>query len=218
MTQDQRDSLGRLITVTAMYFQRQVTKEVVSLMVDDLQDLPYEKVVKAYQTIRKDPKTQGFPLPAKIRAIVEPVPTPEAEGREAVERIKLAIAKFGWPQGAAAKEFIGPIGWRIVEGMGGWMRVCESDFIHNPGLLAQARNRAEDLVNYGDSFRDEVIQLPAPENFPALENKKFEALKAFKEHQAEKAKELPFDIPSDEERARMIQELLNKSKTMGDMK
>lgn len=211
MTDAELKELKKGITLTASYYGRELKPEVIAMMAEDLSNLPFAKVSQAYLTYRRDPKNRTMPLPAQIRAIVDPQPTPEAEGREAVERIKLAIAKFGWPQGEAARAFIGEVGWRIVEGMGGWMRVCESDFIHNPGLIAQARNRAEDLVRYEDHFSSNVVALPTSRTDQALiEDRKFEAVKQFKEHQAQKDREVKFDIPSDEDRARMIQALLSK--------
>ncbi len=212
MTEVELKELKKGITLTASYYGRELKPEVIGMMAEDLRDLPFENVSAAYLAYRRDPKNRSMPLPAQIREIVDPTPDPEAEGREAVERIKIAIAKFGWPQAAAARAFIGEIGWRIVEGMGGWMRVCESDITFNPGLLAQARKRAEDLIRYSDKFSTNVVALPSPEERPRLEERKFEAIAQFKQLQAEKEAEINFDIPSDEERARMIQALLSKNK------
>ena len=209
MNSVERSNLAKIITATAMYFQRQITTEVVSMMVSDLEDLPFEKVARAYETIRRDPKTQAFPIPAKIRGLIKPTPDPEAEGREIVDRVVIAITKFGYSQFQAAMAFIGPIGKRIVNAHGGWTALCESNFIHNPAMIAQARSRATDMIKYGDSFRSESTQIEAPQETPQLESKKFEALKAFEKHQAEKP--LDIEVPSDEERARMIREMLERA-------
>jgi hypothetical protein len=148
MNQAERSQVAKIITATAMYYQRPITSEVVSMMVDDLEDLPFEKVLKAYQAIRRDAKNKFFPLPAQVRELICPVMSVQAQAREDVENIKIAITDFGYMRGAEARAAIGEIGWRIVEGLGGWQRVCESNFIHNSALIAQARARGEDLINY----------------------------------------------------------------------
>lgn len=218
MTPEEIKELKKGIAITASFYGRDLLPEAIQMMADDLADLPFADVSRAYFTYRRDPKNRAMPLPAQIRAIVDPVPDAEAEGREAVELIKVAIRDFGYTQGEAAKEFMGPVAWAIVQGAGGWMSICQSDFIHNPGLIAQARKRAEDLINYGEvKLRANLNALPPVDNVIQIESKKHQAVEEFKKHQAEQNRaiekwEVPFEIPSDEDRARMIQELLNKAK------
>jgi len=213
MSPQERGQLAIVIDKTSRFYSKKTDDDVISMMIDDLEDLPHAVVIKAYETYRRDPKNKFFPLPAQIREIVSPVVSPEAEAREIIERIKKAIADFGYPRGASACEFIGPVGWKIVQANGGWTRVCESEFTMNPGLLAQARNRAEDLVRYKDQLGDNVISLPAPKNTVSqIEDRKFQALVEFKEHQEKKENQLNIEIPSDKERARLIKELLTKRK------
>lgn len=193
-------TLREMIILTASYYSKTLSEPLLDMYAEDLSDLPVNAVLSAYQAYRRNPKNKAFPLPAQIREIVAPEADPEAEARAILDRIITAINKFGWPQGEAAKAYVGPIGWRIVENNGGWMKLCESNFIHNPGLLAQARNRAEDLIKYGDSFRSDS---------PQIESKKFEALKVFEKHLSEQPVEI--EIPSDEDRARMIGEILERA-------
>lgn len=169
MNPEQRAQLGKVITATAMYYQRQITTEVVSMMVSDLEDLPFEKVVKAYETLRRDPKTQGFPLPAKIRGVVAPTPTVETEARDVIEKIKIAIGKFGYMRGEEARAYVGEIGWQIVRGLGGWMAVCQSNFIHNSALIAQARARGEDLINFQGNITTENLLTHESNEQPQIE-------------------------------------------------
>lgn len=208
MTAEEIKELKKGIAITASYYGRDLLSEAIQFMAEDLSDLPFAKVSEAYLRYRRDPKNRTMPLPAQIRAIVQPTPDPEAEARAILDRIITAVNKFGWPQGEQARAFIGELGWRVVQFNGGWTELCQSNFIHNPGLLAQARNRAEDLIKYGDNFKTEAPVRIEHTETPALESKKFEALKAFEKYQAEKPMEI--EIPSDEERKKMIQALIEK--------
>lgn len=126
MNQEQRNRLGKAIAYTAAYYSRELQREVVSMMVDDLADLPFDAVEAAYQSFRRDPKNKSFPLPAQIRDIVAPVETPEERAREIAARIEGAIVKFGYPNGNAARAYIGEDGWSIVERYGGWSHLCQN--------------------------------------------------------------------------------------------
>lgn len=169
MNSEERAKLARLITATAMYYQRPITTEVISMMADDLDDLNFESVSEGYLKYRRNPKNKFFPLPAQIRDIVAPEETTESGAREQIALIKLAIEKFGWPEPLKAEEFMGPIAWQIVKEHGGWQRMCESNFFHNSGLLAQARNRAEDLIKHQFIFGN-LKSLPTPRPYEFLES------------------------------------------------
>ena len=141
--------LKEAIVMAASYYRQTISEPVLEMYCEDLVDLPVEAVIEAYRTYRRDPKNKTFPLPAQIREIISPTPNPEALAREIVDRIKIAIKEHGWAATRSAREAVGPEGWVVISGMGGWSAVCESDFIYNPGLQAQARNRALDIVTYG---------------------------------------------------------------------
>lgn len=124
MNQDERNMLGKTIAFTAAYYSRELQKEVLSMMVDDLSDLPFDLINQAYSMYRRDPKNRAFPLPAQIRDIVDPVETPEERAREIAARIEGAIVRFGHPNEAEARHHIGDEGWSIVQRYGGWSHLC----------------------------------------------------------------------------------------------
>lgn len=160
MNEQEQKELKKGILLTASYYGRDLSSEVVVMMADDLSDLPFSKLSIAFEDYRRNPKNRTFPLPAQIREMIEPASDPQSQSRELVDRIKIAIRDFGWNQAEEARSYLGPLAWQVVRGMGGWSSVCESDFIFNPGLIAQARNRAEDLVKY--EGRSEHLTLVAP--------------------------------------------------------
>lgn len=149
MTQDERNKVGTMIAYTAQYYGREFKKEVIALMVSDLEDLSATDILGAYNTYRKDPRSKYFPLPAQIRDMIVPAINPEAEARELLGRIKTAITQFGYDQGSAARTYCGEVAWQLVRDHGGWFNLCNSDFLTNDSMQAQARNRITDVVKFG---------------------------------------------------------------------
>lgn len=190
-----------IIVLTASYYRQTIDRAVLDMYADDLADLSTEAVLGAYTAYRKNPKNKTFPLPAQIREMIAPQQTPEAEAREVIDRIKIAIRDFGWADAMGARAYLGPLAWSVVKGMGGWQSVCEGDFLFNPGLIAQARNRAEDLAKFGNYDKTPFV-LPAPEPIQSIthEERTF-AL-------PEPAKVLNFEIPPEEDRKKMIDQMM----------
>ena len=213
MNQENRSKLSIIIAATARYYSRQIDKEIVSMMLDDLSDLEYESVARAYSEYRKNPKNRTFPMPAQIREVVSPEVTPEAKAREIIDRIKKAIDRIGYARESEAEKSIGPIGWQLIKGMGGWTRVCESDFIFNHGLIAQVRNRAEDLFKYGDNenfYKPFEIENKNNQRMQLIDLtvERTKQINALQELQTQKPKTVNFEIPPDDERKKMIADMI----------
>ena len=67
-------------------------------------------------------------------------------------KIISAITKFGWNNQTKAQAFIGPLGWHVVESMGGWIHLCE--VIDNKNLSvyqAQIRDIARNVIDKNNS-------------------------------------------------------------------
>jgi len=138
------------IIATAIYYGRDLNPQVLGMMVDDLSDLDASACIQAYRSYRRNPKNRTFPLPAQIREIVAPDQHIDAEAlaREVAARIVGAVTKFGWPNGRAAREFIGEEGWRIVELQGGWSHICENLGVTIPPSTFQAQVRDQLAANF----------------------------------------------------------------------
>lgn len=148
MTKDERNQIAKLITASAFYYHRQITPEVVNMMIDDLEGVPFNQLLWAYNSYRKNPKNRTFPIPAQIREMICPEVTPDDQAREIASRITSAISKFGYSRGAEAREYIGQIGWEIVKRNGGWQPLCEGHGIHfdKAQFSAQSRDLAKSMI------------------------------------------------------------------------
>jgi hypothetical protein len=164
-----RQALAKVIKAVAVYYGRQLEPEVLSLMVDDLEDLPVDEVTAAYGRYRKNPKNRFFPLPSQIRELVAPEEFVEIEvqAREIAARVVGAVTSHGWCNAKAAELYIGPIGWQTVLRQGGWMHICQNLGVTiNPTTFqAQLRDQIEGTLRYGTPAIERSIRaLPAHES------------------------------------------------------
>lgn len=159
-------SVKETIILTAMYYDKTMSEELLAMFAADLADLPAAKVVEAYQTYRRDPKNRTFPLPAQIREIVSPTASPESIARDSAARIPEAIRLFGYNWPDKARKHIGEPGWVAVQRFGGWEHVCQHHGTSNMNALtfqAQARDIALAHVELAATGID-AKALPMPRN------------------------------------------------------
>lgn len=163
MTNNEKNEIAKLLTATAKSFDKDLSPDVVSMMVGDLEDLPAPAVKAALESYRKNPKSLTWPRVAQIRAIVNPVQSPESLANEAASRIRQAISDFGWIAPVKARAFIGELGWKVVERSGGWQYLCENHGVELSPLTfhAQARDLARALVESANlDLFDKPVQIP----------------------------------------------------------
>lgn len=159
MNLEQRQQIGLVILNTARYYNRIIEKETISMMLDDLSDLSFEEILKAYKKYRLDSKNKTFPLPAQIRDLINPEATDESVGRDISAKILSAISKFGYPNAKDARAYIGEFGWGIVNKLGGWSYLCENRGLNlnSTSFIAQVRDLATDLSKHGQLAIDNKI-------------------------------------------------------------
>ena len=149
-------NLKKVIVLTASYYSKDLSRELLELYCADLADLDENSCIEAYNIYRKNPKNRTFPLPSQIREIVNPKQniSDERLAAEIAGRVSGAIVKFGWANPSDAKAFIGETGWAVVERRGGWSYICQNVGLSiNPGVFeAQVRNQVETALKIGDSI------------------------------------------------------------------
>lgn len=168
MNQDWRAKIGSAWARIAEMTGRPLSRGAVSLMLDSVSELPPEKVFGALETWLKENKQLRYPLPAEIRDMcgVGKISI-DAEARESASRICSAIRNFGYTNAERAKEYIGDLGWRVVERNGGWTTLCESVMDDQIGIFqAQARDLARATLE-----RAQYGMIDAPPSLPKIENK-----------------------------------------------
>jgi hypothetical protein len=82
-----------------------------------------------------------------VLQLAKPSVTLEDEASEASARIFAAVKKYGWCNRDEAKEFIGSVGWAVVENNGGWTNLCQTlQDRMIPTLTAQYRELAKTQI------------------------------------------------------------------------
>lgn len=185
MTTNEVQNLKKILIVTAAYYGKELSDEVVRLQVGDLQDLDYDRVVRGFESFRRDPKNKFAPLPADIRALADPAESEVDVGRDTAVRLIAALAKHGadWARGylaggmrnfdgggqrwltwgEAAKAEIGEIGLAIVARYNGWSQFHSTyNYAQATSMQAQLRDLASSIAKATDRGAAASTSLPAP--------------------------------------------------------
>jgi len=144
MTSEQKNSIAKLYFEIGELHGRVLSKDTLITLVNSFDDLNFEVVFKTM----KDWLLNGthFPLPAHIRQKILPSKNESDDISEAVNRSLAAVSKFGYCNSEQAKIYIGALGWQIIQGMGGWVHLCETLGIETPiGVMRKQ------MLDYGET-------------------------------------------------------------------
>lgn len=185
MNPEDRKLIANRLAASWIMFGRDPHFETLAFMVDNLADLPANKILFAIEKYCRDPKHTTAPTVGKLRAYCEPQQDPRSLAIDAASRVVGAVSKFGWAQGRSAREYIGELGWLAVERCGGWSYVCE-----NLGLglsvgtfQAQVRDACEAILARGE------VGLDSPPGLPGRNEENLQRLGKIVNQLTEKKKE-----------------------------
>lgn len=143
MTPAETAQLKKLLIVTAAYYRQDLPDAVLLMYVKDLEDLPFSGVMDALQGLRYEPNRRQCPMPADVRARIDPASSDIALANEIAGRISTCIGSCGYTNPRRAEEKIGPVGWRVVGLMGGWHQICTTTLERDMRtFFAQCRDQA----------------------------------------------------------------------------
>lgn len=173
MNTNERNELGLHLTNLAMYYGRQINPNVVGMFLDDLSEFSYAEILIAIRKYRKLPTSVRFPLPNELIKIMRPEIDNKSQAIEAASRIIEAVNVFGWPNPEQAKTYIGELGWRVVERIGGWQYICENlgTTLNLGTFTAQARDLANATLERVAAGTDSIapqIQSGTPKELTSL--------------------------------------------------
>jgi hypothetical protein len=146
-----KQAIKEAIYLTAQYYGLDMRADVLAMYAEDLADLPPQAVLDAYKAYRRDPANIKPPLPAQIRRMLNPEANNKQHAQEIAQRCFGAIRKFGYTKPQQAKEYIGELGWRLIERRGGWFSHCQNTMESDiPILTAQFRDSLTSYVEQGE--------------------------------------------------------------------
>jgi hypothetical protein len=118
-------------------------------------------VEESAMTLMRDPTQTRMPVAAVIRDRAMGFSNPDHEAIEAASRIPEAMKRFGYPDSTAAREFIGELGWRVVEREGGWEKLCHRVTTDQlPTLKAQWREMAKAVSGRSRNGSEDAPRIP----------------------------------------------------------
>jgi hypothetical protein len=160
--------IEKMLLNMARFYNYELEKRQLEMYVNVLQQFPETVVMRAGQDYMRDIKNTRFPIPPHsiLKDYLPQKPDQKDLAREAASRVIAALSKFGAPNGSAAKEYIGELGWMAVQRHGGWLVLCETTGngfgLTPPTMLqAQIRDLCESTQNLAAAgIHDQPIGLP----------------------------------------------------------
>lgn len=159
------ENFVKTLTVIADLCGYTLTEEIVALYVHHLQESDLNLAAAALQRMSRSLKPgKGFPSCDDILAEMGvSASTDEDKARDAAALVIGAVRKFGSVYDTTrVKEYVGTLGWAIVERQGGWYSVCESLTNANIGMMqAQFRDLGKALCALNKSGELRHVELPS---------------------------------------------------------
>ncbi len=168
MIQKDRDAIAIKWGVVSAVFGVDLSKAALTMLVNAVSDLNPDAVLRALDEWVKTAKQRRAPMPAEIRELCTPQISPDAQAREAAARIPDAIKRHGYNWPDRAREYIGELGWSVVQRFGGWEHVCQyhgTPEMNAQTFYAQARDLARSHIELAATGTlGQAPALPMPRN------------------------------------------------------
>lgn len=185
MNQDERKEVAKALFLTTKYYGKELDREIMSMMLDDLDAYSCASVLGALDAYRKNPRNRSAPLPAHLIEIMSPAPESRDVANEIAQDILRCVRRHGrnwqslcyrggfesydgkggrsfptWSE-AAVSEF-GELGLEVVRRRGGWGFVCDdADHMDNAAFIAQLRDQIQSAVTLArQGVRSSDLALP----------------------------------------------------------
>lgn len=111
----------------AAYYGQTLSDRTIIMYADDLLDLPLGAVLAAMRRLRREPGRRFCPLPSDVRRLVAPDNLSDATiAADIAARIGGAMSRYGYTNPNRAERYIGEVGWRVVQTLGGWRHLCNT--------------------------------------------------------------------------------------------
>lgn len=126
MNAEEKREIRRQIGIASTYYRANINSDTIELYMKILEKYSFKQIMFAITTYAQNPKSRFMFLAADLIEIIDPQPTDDSLSREIAAKISSAVTKFGWCNSEEAKNYIGEIGWRVIEKRGGWAHICQN--------------------------------------------------------------------------------------------
>lgn len=115
----------QLLNVMAANSRVQLTQTMLKIYDKAVEPFGYERACKALEKLMLETKVWQMPTPKALIDSIDSRPSRIAEANEVAGRIIQSVSKFGWSSPEQARQYIGELGWSVVQRFGGWGYLCE---------------------------------------------------------------------------------------------
>lgn len=138
-----------MLVALAEYLQTTITDDQLVMYTKELEPYGKETLACAITQIKQGTERfyGKFPLPGEIIRFI--AGNDDDYALESALKIIRSVEKFGWPNPTEAHQFIGELGWSVVQAYGGWVNVCKMlDQVEKTGIYqTQFHKSAKMMLN-----------------------------------------------------------------------
>lgn len=136
-----RDELLAGMAILEAATDKAFTDAQVTVWFDLLGDLNGQHFLAAVKRALLESEFPGLPPIGRIRRYATEAAVGVPESPEAMfERVRAAISQHGYCDPVGASKLLGPTLWSVIQGIGGWERICDSPIDQRATLFAQFRD------------------------------------------------------------------------------
>jgi len=152
MTQLERDQILQLLALLSEQSPQPATRTRILFTIEQLTAHPIAKILPALKRLAIHSRT--FPTVGEILAEMgirkeTEVQNPAEDAVAIAGRISTAISKFGAWGPRDARQYIGEVGWEVVNMSCGWDQVCKVSDDELGMMTAQWREKAKAILSRG---------------------------------------------------------------------
>lgn len=142
MTNEEKIKIGEAWAALGNLYGKEINRAAMNIILKSVSGLNADAVLNALEGWPATSKYHRPPYPSEVIEIVDPRANLRDVAINTSSRIRHAVSKFGWSNQSDAKNFIGDMGWRYVERIGGWKYLCENlgTNISETTFIAQCRD------------------------------------------------------------------------------
>jgi hypothetical protein len=172
MSADNAIALRRLWMVFANFYNEPMLPERVNVFASVMAEFEAADVERAMKILMANPDITRMPLPAKVMQEIRPTLSTADAAQQLLLKVQEAVNLFGYYQPAKAREHIGELCWKALNGQWGWEEFCSVKEGDVGTARAQLRERLKSLLaseapggrlsSLGTAKLQEMIAKPMP--------------------------------------------------------
>lgn len=142
----ERELFDKAMAALATVCKFALTPSVASLYVKVLGQFGFPTATRALQRVFLTRRANDpFPSISDLMSMVDSKMSDQSSAQECADKVWLAVARFGWCNGAPARIWVGDLGAKVIERVG-WEYLTQAETSQGPAIRAQLRDAARAIL------------------------------------------------------------------------